>query len=107
MSDKLTVDGLELYPTQMGADYRATFSWQYCNDGYEIIMHFRGIRRFALCTHKNDAEVIVEALNERKRKLTIDDWKSSFWYYAMWVYFIWGLLSLAFLGWIFWGIFHD
>lgn len=63
-----TVAGLELFPTQMGADTYATFSFQECKDGYEVIMHFRGERRFALCTHRNDAEVIVEAMSNRNKQ---------------------------------------
>lgn len=31
-------------------------------------MKFRGERRFAFCTHENDAEVIVEALNNRTKE---------------------------------------
>lgn len=65
---KDTVAGLELLPTQMGADYRATFSHQPCDDGFEVLMHFRGVRRFAFCTHENDASVIANALNKRMAK---------------------------------------
>lgn len=67
MNQKTVVDGIELFGTQMGADYRATFSVNECPDGYEVIMHFRGVRRFAWCGHKNDAEIIAEAMNNRNK----------------------------------------
>ncbi len=36
-----------------------------------------------------------------------DDWKYAFWCSAMWVFFTWGVLSVMFMGWIFWGIIHE
>jgi hypothetical protein len=65
--DKLIVDGLEMFVGHMGANERAKFFVQEHHEGWEVVMDFRGHRRFAMCDHKNDAEVIAEALNERKR----------------------------------------
>lgn len=62
---KDTVAGIELFCGHMGVDTSATFSYAKCKEGYEVIMHFRGERRFALCTHENDAQVIVDAMNGR------------------------------------------
>ncbi len=65
---KDTVAGLELLVGHMGADERVTFSSRICPHGWEVIMHFRGERRFAMCSHANDAEVIAKALNNRNSK---------------------------------------
>lgn len=58
------VTGIEMFVNCYGANERAKFSWAVCNGGFEVLMEFRGIRRFAFCTHQNDAEVIVEALGQ-------------------------------------------
>lgn len=42
------------------------FSYQLINDGYEVLFYINNeSRRFAFCTHKNDAETIVDALKTR------------------------------------------
>jgi hypothetical protein len=60
---KDTVAGLEMYCIALGANERATFFMQEHHEGWEVVMDFRGHRRFAMCDHKNDAEHIVECLN--------------------------------------------
>ena len=65
MTQKDVVAGLEMFSNCFGAHRLASFSCAPCEEGFEVLMHFRGVRRFALCAHENDAEVIVAALNHR------------------------------------------
>lgn len=63
-----TVDGIESF---VGASGRgcsnARFSYQRMDGGsYEVLMLHNGARRFATCTHENDAEHIVACLNDNK-----------------------------------------
>lgn len=78
MTKRDTVAGLEMYCNALGANERAKFFWQECGNGFEIVMDFRGIRRFAFCTHKNDAEIIVETLNNRNKPMITRNDDNSF-----------------------------
>lgn len=68
MIQKTIIDGLEMTANHGSPSDFATFSYAKCQDGYEILMHFRGIRRFAFCTHENDAQFIVSALTENQER---------------------------------------
>ncbi len=68
---KTTVDGLEMYVGCGGRAQHAEFSYAECEGGWEVLIDFNNLirprpRRFAFCTHKNDAEFIVECLSNRE-----------------------------------------